>query len=504
MGREDVTDISSSPAQASPEVTGIGHRMCYTTINNLPQDVFLIIFCMLSRPQWSRTPTVVSGTTISGWEGIELDPWPSSDILNPEHPFPDGLASVCRLWQATLSSVSKFWNRLVIWVGRNPTPLSKIRSYLAWSQNRPIKIYIVRRFDMSMEDPMEKAQVAAVMEELIPHMQRWKILCIKVLHSSSLPLPRVDLVGHADKLSQLTLDFVVDDSVASDGTASPLVGELHAPNLSTLFMSGIHFRELFVKPFPQSLLPPALQYLIISEYDSMRHPPFLLSDLLTCLMSHTWFGSVVLANLDLDLSYDGPPILPPFSDWCANRVGFVDMSGDVIAQYYQLLRFPWAETVHYVRCSMDTVEMLGKSYYLKLEEIANLAALVNFLINEQGQNPSYRAWFRDCDALCQPVLSALTQPVGHGVWLCPDLCWLAIEGCKRFQSSDLRMMLEARRDAHATIGFADDGHPEYVVTSVKYLDVQNCCELAPEDKEWLDENVNEVCWDDWSGGCGGW
>ncbi|KAH9829709.1 uncharacterized protein C8Q71DRAFT_911760 [Rhodofomes roseus] len=481
MGRhEETSNAYSGPTQPMLDSTHTSRAKSRTVINDLPPDVFLIIFRMLSGRPPRSTP--IRWSDWIGWERMQPHTWPEYHLLNPEYPFPDYLASVCRLWRAVLSSVSKFWKRLIIRIGKDATSLSKIGDSLVWSQNRPIDIYIMRTFDPRVEDPTERAQVMAVMEVLKPHMKRWRTLWIKVLCSSSLPLPRVDLIGQADVLRELTLDFVIDDSVASDGAASPLVGAFHTPALDKLFMSGLHFRELFVKPFPQSPLPPALSELTVAEYDSTRHPPFSLFDLLSCLVTgHRRLGSMVLANLDLDHSYSGPSILSSHVSWYAD-VGFFDMSGDVIAEYHRLLRSPWAESAYYTLW---------------------LSPLARLLIGVHGRTSSRHACLRQCDGLSPAVLLLLAVTILPGDnWILPDLRGLTIEGCTGFQSPDLRLFLEHRRRAHAVTGFAEDGDLEYVMSSVKYLHVQDCCELAPADKEWLDENLDEVHWDDWSGGTG--
>ncbi|KAH9917344.1 uncharacterized protein B0H18DRAFT_1035035, partial [Fomitopsis serialis] len=114
-----------------------------------------------------------------------------------------------------MSNISIFWTRLVIWIGRDPTPLSRIYQYLSWSQDRPLDIYVLRRFDPSVQDPNEKARINAIFELLLPHMKRWRILHMQLLRSSSLPLPRVDLLGRADKLVRLVLRFIFDDLIDS-------------------------------------------------------------------------------------------------------------------------------------------------------------------------------------------------------------------------------------------------------------------------------------------------
>lgn len=86
-------------------------------------------------------------------------------------PFPELLASRFPLSRrVAMSPISSFWTHLVIWMGRNPTSLERIHEYLLWSRDKPLHIFILRRYDPSLEDPTEKAHVKAVLELLLPHL----------------------------------------------------------------------------------------------------------------------------------------------------------------------------------------------------------------------------------------------------------------------------------------------------------------------------------------------
>lgn len=245
------------------------------TVNDLPPDVLLLIFAELRRaiqetPKWNIYTLGSDDRQSSAWQ-------PYGDPMPQPH-FPEPIPSVCRYWRDVMSSVSSFWTRLVIWLGKEPTPLSSIRDYLAWSRDNLLDIYVLYRSNSNPYlDPQwfteEKAQVEAVMELLIPHMKRWKVFRMNVLSSSSLPLPRIDLVGQADELIELELRFTIDDYVASTQAAILVIAEFHTPRLDELAMGGIHLRECYVKPFPRYPMPASLGDLRISGYSSY-HPPF--------------------------------------------------------------------------------------------------------------------------------------------------------------------------------------------------------------------------------------
>ncbi|TFY53291.1 hypothetical protein EVJ58_g9530 [Rhodofomes roseus] len=457
------------------------------TINKLPPDVLLLIFHELRRAaqealEW-RFPTV-------GQSNSRLPP--SYKNRARKYPFPESIASVCRHWREVMSTTSSFWIRLVIWIGQKGTPLPDICDYLAWSRDRLLDIYVLSDMHSSAT---EKAQVDAIMELLVPHMQRWQALYMNVLHSSSLPRPRIDLVGHADNLIELEQLFSVDDSVVAEA-ADSVIGEFHTPQLDVLRTSGLHFRESYVKPFPRYPMPASLGEIKILGYGD-HHPAFPLVDLLTCLVSCEELNDIELADLALDLSYTGPPVPRPNQLW-GPHCSFVDLPGDAIAEYDRLLDYSFTEMMSYTRCSLENPVELCDSYWIDLNEIESPISLKNFL----APVPSSEVLsFTDCDGLLPMLLLILANPWRVGeLWLCPKVKSLIIKGCTRFSSSHLRKLVEERRFAHAATGYAEDSDPEFVVHSITNLDVYGCCKLDSGDKEWFNENLRTVRWDNWTGG----
>ncbi|KAH9916032.1 uncharacterized protein B0H18DRAFT_1039357 [Fomitopsis serialis] len=489
--------------------SGIPCRPRSTTIVDLPPDVLLIIFRYVSKD--AELPGDSNG--IHSRLAAFLDPWPSHHDRYLDHPFPESLASIRPLWRSIMSNISIFWTRLVIWIGRDPTPLSRIHQYLSWSQDRPLDIYVYRRFDQSVQDPNEKARIDAIFELLLPHVKRWRTLHMHLLCSSSLPLPRVDLVGRADRLVTLVLRFIFDDLIDSTGSTSHLEDEFETPVLRNLFMGGVHFRESYVRPFPRLAMPPKLSSVAITDYNS-HNVAFPLVDLLACLVGCTHLSSLELDSVCLDCSYTGPHIITAemrLPRWSAN-VKFIDISGDVITEYSRLLDYPVVDSVSYRRCT--TAVPLGATltdgYNVGMFEIHSPTVLFSLLAAAPEDFSFCETQFEDCDGLTTDVLRKLAEPmhdpdaeaewVLQGTWLCPNMKSIHVLACTQFRSADMRALLEARRRVHAATGFADADSPGFLVSSVDQLYVRGCCELAPEDEVWLDVNVPRVHWDDWKGG----
>ncbi|KAH9833388.1 uncharacterized protein C8Q71DRAFT_180763 [Rhodofomes roseus] len=460
-----------------------------TTINDLPHDVLILIFRDVR--QAASLPYA-----FRGGDRLYLDPWAPYYESVSEHPFPECLASVCSVWRAAMSNVSIFWTRLVIWTGRDPTPLSRIREYLSWSRESLLDIYILRRFSPAIEDTAEKAQMNMILNLLSPSMNRWQLLYMRPLYSSSLPCPGLDLVGRADNLIELILHFVNDDLVTSSNVSSPPANLFDAPKLEQLSMGGVHFREAYVKRATHMPLPPKLTWLGVTGYNSCN-APFPVHELLACIttrMDRLW--RVHLDGLQLDCSTHPPA---PFDSrrWEANT-RFIDIPGDVIAEYHRLLQYTLTDVAHYTRCSLPDSPFvvstpLADACQTYVYGIADPDALMYYLsAGMKLDNACYSLAIVNCDGLCADVLHKLAKPVSEDAWLCRDVQQLKIAGCTEFSSTDLRAILEARQKANAAYAAA--------VMTITEIYVLNCGELVPEDREWFNENVSIVHWDDWEGG----
>ena len=499
-------------------------RMRHARITDLPADILLIIAREVLSLAWR--PAVEPGH--SEWEHVvRLDPWCSffdadrSRInWSAVHAYQDLLGSLFPSWRVAMSPISSLWTHLVIWTGRDPTPLDEISEYLSWSRDKPLDIFILRRYDPSLEDRTEKACVQAVVELLLPHMQRWHVLCMKVLHSSSLPIPHVDITGQAKYLEELFLDFVVDDLTESQ-TSIPITGLFDTPALKRLSMGGVHFRDAYVKPGWKPMLLPFLTFLAIDDYRSCNGPfPFI--DLLTCLTGISHGYMLKLENLQLDCSYTGPPLPHTHrvtsEDW-EPPIKFVGMDAEALVHYYLLLEWTWSTDISYVLCKtpIPPGARLAPAMDIHISDTHDPDVLLSILRATSCRDCDCGdgLWLRRCDCLravfpelARPIITSpdvATDPFAPS-WLFPDLTYLLIQDCTQFSSADLRALVQARAAAG---GIAELEHQngqelaiEVGVASLLMLRVKNCCELAPEDKEWFDANLKVVSWDGWTGGCG--
>ena len=472
--------------------SAVGRKSPVTTINDLPEDILLIIFCELlydiRKPvaAFPRKPGV----------------WPSCDNSMMDPPFPESIATVHPLWGQAMSAIAAFWARLVIWVGRGATPLSRVKQYLEWSQSQNLDIYILQKpqpLDFVDAKAEVQHQVAAVMQLLTPHISRWSLLRVQLHYASTLPRPRFDLVGRAENLETLRLEFAVDDVTESYTTTS----EFYTPELTALSMPGLHYRQAYVDPRPS--MPPLLRSLTLSKYSPL-HPTFAAVDLLRSLMSCEDLQSLDFDGLDLDCSYTGPPLVRDVDPTPSNgTLSFTNMDTRTINELDRLLDYPYLDVRSYTRCTgASSLVTYGPSCELRLKDIAEPVTLSRLLCAVEGQASCNDAVITDCDGVNASTFAMLSKPMSElDRWPCQRLAKLRIERCRQFTSGDLRKCAQVRREMHAASGYMEEHVPGFVVASLLKLHVRDCCELAEEDKKWFDDNVADITWDDWQGGYSG-
>ncbi|EPS99284.1 hypothetical protein FOMPIDRAFT_1017189 [Fomitopsis schrenkii] len=486
----------------------------HTLITDLPADILLIIAREVLRS--AHRPAIEPGSSDCD-HVVRLDPWGSvfarRDSVNWSAviPYQELLASLFPLWRIAMSPISSLWTHLVIWTGRNPTPFERIHEYLLWSRDKPLDIFILRRYDPSLEDPTEKAYVNAVLELLLPHMQRWRVLCMKLLHSSSLPIPNIDLVGPAEKLTRLYLDFLVDDLTTWQSSVPP-TGRLEAPLLTVLSMGGVHFRDAYVMPRWEPLFLSSLTELTVADYQSCNGPfPFI--DLLTCLTGIAKGGLVLkLENLQLDCSYTGPqlPYRHPVTrtTW-ESWVHFIGMDVEALVHYPRLLDWVYSD-ITYVRCAtpLSPGARLATAAGVHFSDIHDPAVLLSLLkAVSDPDSDSYSLSFTRCSCLREifrelgkpPAVTPDTTDVHARSWMFSGLGALMVEDCSQISSADFRALIEARAmaDEAADIKHAAglDLLPEDDVTSLLTLTVRNCGQLAPYDRVWFLAHLDGFWWE---------
>ena len=500
MNSENSTNLM---LHALPDTSGPQRRV---TVNCLPLDILVIIlqdvFQSVRRPDISRQLSME-------WNAVRLHPWPSTDLHNPASLVVDDAGAECLavvhpLWREAMSLLTTFWTSLVIWIGRDPTPLSRVREYLAWSQDELLDIYVLRRYDPSVHDSTEKAQVSAIVELLSHHMPRCKLLYMSTLHPTSLPRPRLELVGHAHGLLGLHLRSILDTGPPTDPPGfSPTYEHFVTPVLSSLSMGGAHFRDAYVKPFPRLHPPQELEFLALVDYDP-SFGSFSVRELLSCIVTCKKVIKAHFENLQLDGSCSGPP-LPEIDSliWWDPDLVWVDMSGEIIAEHSRLLSFPSAGCATYRRCTaIPRHSSPPRAAGIMFEEIDDPNVLLSYLAPRPSIVP-IAIHLSGCEGLSSAVFRALAMPFDNSTgdsdeesetWLCPNLMHVFINECTNFHSKDLRMFLQARYTVHEATDWVDEHDPEFIVSSITGVTVTGGPELDPDERECLKALCSNISW----------
>ncbi|EPS95798.1 hypothetical protein FOMPIDRAFT_114204 [Fomitopsis schrenkii] len=383
-----------------------------------------------------------------------------------------------------MSNLSEFWTSFVIWTGRNPTPISRVRQYLAWSGTHPLDVFVFRRYDPSVHDPSEKAHIRAIVELLIPHIKRIRVLYVHCIYSSSLPRPCVDLLGQADILRTLMLESLIDDLVV-DTDASPPANDLDTPVLQQLSIKGVHFWESFLR---RPSLMTELLSITITDY-GMHNFAFPVIEL-AAWTNYRNLWKITFDNLHLDYTtYDGLQLRDCFGD---PDIHFINMSGNVIAEYAWLLDYPCVNSMTFTACTAPTgfhaKSGLLRARRLSLGHFTDEDALRAYLTYDVDAPLYTSLYITDCTALTPPLLRELAGPAlpetddCRAIWPCPAVTYLHIVGCLQVRSADLRAVLEARYEAHAAVNFVDQGDPEWTVAAVENLSTSTHINDIREDK----------------------
>ncbi|GBE87981.1 predicted protein [Sparassis crispa] len=432
----------------------------------------------------------------------------SADPRSPSL-FPDALAAVCCLWRDALTLVSLFWTRIVVFVDDDPTPLSRLRTRLELSHEHPLDIIITRHLcSVTDSDPLEKRRVTDAMQVLYQHIARWRSLRINVLHTVSIPAPNIQMQGRAASLINLRLQSHIQ---MQGRAASPInlrlqsqmarkrfrpagIAKLcfHAPGLTDLEIDGLTFRRSFLS-IPQSIA--SVKRLVISRYSpgTQSRMLFTVRALAECLSALPHVDEVSL--IDLDISSSVGAALPQPLAFTASFFHLEGLSSEVLQALFDLLDSD-LNFLHLIRCAVPDSIDLGWASELHLQNLDTTESIAPLLLNWDSEV----LYFHACPSFNSALLDEMAEEAEDGAWLCSTLEELSIYDCRRFNSGDIRRMVQARRMSHAEIGFADNAHPAFVVTSVLYLKVQNGPELAPKDREWFDCNVQSVWWNGWQGG----
>lgn len=367
-----------------------------------------------------------------------------------------------------------------------PTPLSVVSRYLELSKDRPLdinictrdkaewhrglpieQVYSLQATKLSMLHVHEKAQVAAAMALLTPHQGRWQRLYVDVVFSTSLPRPHLDFYGTLPHLRHLVLKCYYSRGQVEN--VAPTTGTLEASILESMDIYGGALCQILECGTP--MLPKLNEIIIDASYHNGKYT-FSLVDFVKLLHKLPLLRTLRCDSVELAPSGDELP--PP------------DLGSP-----------PQIEEVEFTYMNGKDIE-------------ATDTEVLNVLKDWNGPQCS-TLHLNDDTSFSEDIIEALAGPLPDGSWICPNLTELILsgncEGVTNYQSTQQALvdMIKARYALNNSTGLLPQGHPDYVVSSLRRLTVnaEGCVkEIIEADLEWLDANLVSVRWGDWSGGSG--
>ncbi|KAH7924390.1 hypothetical protein BV22DRAFT_1066935 [Leucogyrophana mollusca] len=443
-------------------------------INALPNELLLIIFNIVYQLHRNAIG------------------WSTADMLCPAL-FPFSVASVCRSWQDIMSMAPVFWTRLVILVDSQPTPLSLVKSYLEWSRDLPLHIFVTRRrTDQDEDDPHEKARVEAVMPLVLPHLHRLTGLCINVMRRSSLPSLREEFSGDAPNLKILKLSCEFDDDVdIFDFEDVDWEWYFSAPMLKRITLDGCNFRDVCTGDSRwHNLNQCVLEELVISHYTPAALDKALcLNDIFETIDSITQSPTSLVLK-DLIIQLDEHAVIDFDFDTGLESMTLESLQGNAIGR---ILAAGFAPDVTITRCPPDCIR-LG-STTCSLQDISAECDLQGTLRYWEG---TYLEVDK-CPSFDDKLLVAMADGGPHNQeFMCRALTYLCITNCS-VSPAALKDMVEMRRDASKKeIQWEDisdtDAMTFLTVAPIHTLYVDGGGLLSQEDRRWFKNNLSSFFW----------
>lgn len=157
--------------------------------------------------------------------------------------FPYNCARVSAKWRSILSSRPSFWTRVVFFIDSQPTSLSNAEERIRWSRNLPIDVIITYRPELrASSNEEQKQRIENLMEVLLPHIGRCRMLHIDAFSSTSLPSFQFQagVYYKAPLLADISLSCELDDHNLSSDFDFTTHDDDENP-LSDSTLEGLHF-----------------------------------------------------------------------------------------------------------------------------------------------------------------------------------------------------------------------------------------------------------------------
>ncbi|KAH7924629.1 hypothetical protein BV22DRAFT_1066444 [Leucogyrophana mollusca] len=423
--------------------------------------------------------------------------WRREDLMSRSL-FPFSVAAVSPAWRDISSLVPEFWTRVVIPVDR--ATVSIVQSYLQWSRNLPIEVYIVSPSGIDPEE--ERARMQVIMMLLSPHIHRCAAIRIQATWGSSLPVLKDHLLGLAQNLrvirmSSKDISFPPDVLYQAPGGA----WLFYSPALERLELDAQNFREACVDLYRWFRALPKMSSLKISGSrcrSAVQRDRVSLHDVLMLASIARDLPSMRFEMKDVDFETDVIP--SPFRYRpMLTRLTLKGISHESIRSFFRAYPQQFPPDVTFIeRCSLGTDTRVEEysSYFLNLIDLDGNEDLFYFL-SGWGH---LELTLRNCPCFNDTLLNRIAdewEANKLGSDYMRPMNTIRLDRCQNFSISALKRLVEVRNKIFALQGreFSEDDEHLDPFCRLGYLSITNGPPMSQDDVQWFEDALEAFHWE---------
>ncbi len=458
--------------------------------------------------------------------------------------FPYNCARVCTKWRDILSSYPAFWTRLVFFIDSQPTSLSDAEERLRWSRNLPIDVIITYRLELpNSSNKEQRLWIGSLMDVLLPHIGRCRMLHVDAFSSSSLPSFQFQAGVHyrAPFLTDLSLSCEQDDKNSpsdfnyttheDEDDQNPLTdlkywdSPFSCLSLKNVTIDGLTLRRacsndvhwLNSQTHIEQLAIVESKFLPGSDFDNKipdpnAHHLSLLSALDFIESVNTKLAYLRLHNFTFYLDTCASFPTYNYSLPLLHTLLLANVSLSSAKELFRLCAFPSLSVLHLSefkeldRAIFDSMSIDVAALFLSLIDDLDIA---KFLGGWYGYGLCLMKCFWTSDTLLHELTKTcetaegIPPPEGGKNFLCPNMSVIFLMLCPIFSVDSVKKLVESRNH------YVDYGNEEWQTTTrfgpaIRTLVVKNVIGmplnvkgrgLHEEDEKWFKERLVDFTWE---------
>ncbi|KAF9011746.1 hypothetical protein BDQ17DRAFT_785699 [Cyathus striatus] len=474
-----------------------------STVDFLPPELLLLIFDSIFNEEQVECDSPACATCISSLrpDGQPHMVWRAVGNLASKNLFPYSFANVCKRWRDVMSTVPKFWTRLVFLVD-SESDLGSVNEQLSWSRDLSLDVTVMRNsYTPGEQDELERRRVREVTGALMPHVARCIVLSFNVQCSSSLPCMRRDLnLTKFASLNGLVLSAAEEDGLTPFQSWPGLndcysITDNHFPLLTTLSIDGPNFVDLcthIISSEGHKCFNPLRQLgrLTISNLTSLNTLP--LNIVLEKILRDVHMPSLFYLRLDNVFFTPTEFRLPHAYRLSPTHLELDNLDGTFAEKFSEVVEFEALEYTYIAKTQLTDTFRVPHSWSVALENLDFDAFSPHPFVAWRGGTLD----IINCSDFTDKFLKLISSPTffNWGEFGCPNLQELHIVDCPNFTVEALKTMIANRNESlgdHQAVVEDDDNPPVIIELHV----IGRGPALSMEDRLWFQKKVALFQWD---------